>query len=246
MHLYDKQGRPVYEVPYADKSKGMRKATLADAKKLDLAPSVTEIIKVLDKPGLNNWKRDQAILAALTLPRDLEETDGSYLRRVVDDSKAQAKMAAEKGVEIHMSIEDVFRGEKPYNECEDIARQVYRTVIDSFNKPEGWVVEKSFFHPAGFGGRVDLHHPDGIVIDIKTKEKLERGKRYAWDEHGMQLAAYAEGLEMPDADLYNLFVDYDGQILFYHWADVSRELDMFKACLMLWQLQKKYFPMGGP
>ncbi len=32
-HWYDADGKPAYEVPYADPSKGMRPTTLADAKK---------------------------------------------------------------------------------------------------------------------------------------------------------------------------------------------------------------------
>lgn len=38
-----------------------------------------------------------------------------------------------------------------------------------------------------------------MVVDFKTKEFNEDAKLATYDEHAMQLAAYREGLKMPDA-----------------------------------------------
>lgn len=67
-HWYFPDGSPLHEVERAD-GKGTRPTNLRDARKLGLYPSVTNILSVLAKPGLNAWKQEQAILAALTLPR---------------------------------------------------------------------------------------------------------------------------------------------------------------------------------
>ena len=53
-HWYKQDGSPCYEVPYADPKKGMRSTTIRDARKLNLVPSVTTILQVMDKPGLRS------------------------------------------------------------------------------------------------------------------------------------------------------------------------------------------------
>ena len=59
-HWYDSAtGEPRHEIPKA-KGDGMRKPTIADARKLKLLPSVTSILKVIDKPALTTWKIEQA------------------------------------------------------------------------------------------------------------------------------------------------------------------------------------------
>jgi len=54
VHWYTKDGEPAYTIERAD-GKGFRNTTLRDAKKLGLLPSVTTILGVAAKPGLQNW-----------------------------------------------------------------------------------------------------------------------------------------------------------------------------------------------
>ena len=74
-HWYAKDGTPVYEVPRAS-GEGMRNTTLRDARKMSLVPSVTTIINIAAKPGLEAWKLNQLLLAALTLGTDRGGTTG--------------------------------------------------------------------------------------------------------------------------------------------------------------------------
>lgn len=80
---------PCHEVPYADASKGMRKATLADARRLNLFPSVTGYCSIVNEPSLNNYWKSQAIMSALTLPRERED-EFAYMARCLRDIGAQA------------------------------------------------------------------------------------------------------------------------------------------------------------
>jgi len=130
MHSYDANGNPVYQVPYADSSKGLRDTTLRDVKKLGLYPSVTEILKILDKPGLNVWLQHRVLESALTLPRDPDESDESYIKRIMTDSQETSKIAAEKGVEIHRAIEKAFylKGEEIPTEYMDLAFSVKKEI----------------------------------------------------------------------------------------------------------------------
>ena len=83
-HWYLPDGTAYHEVPRTD-GNGMRSATLRDARKVNAFPSVTNILGVLAKPALDAWKQEQAILAALTLPRRDDEPLDSFAHRVVAD-----------------------------------------------------------------------------------------------------------------------------------------------------------------
>ena len=107
-HWYDKNGNPAYRIIGANGKE--RNTTLRDAKKLGLLPSVTTVIGAVAKPGLNRWLQEQAILAALTLPRLDGEEEKDWLSRVLNDSKAQGKDAAARGTAIHNIIESFFDG----------------------------------------------------------------------------------------------------------------------------------------
>ena len=55
-----------------------RPTTLRDARKLGLLPSVTNILSILSKPELTSWLQEQAVMAALTLPRIAGETEDAF------------------------------------------------------------------------------------------------------------------------------------------------------------------------
>lgn len=209
-HWYSKDGEPFYTIERAD-GKGIRNTTLRDAKKLGLLPSVTTIINVAAKPGLQNWLQQQAILAALTLPRKENESEEDYLDRVMQDSKAQGRDAAERGSQIHGILESFFDGmllESVPEYCRNAENALKATFGNRL-----WLPEQSGSHELGFGGKVDLNSkPDrvkgipGVVVDFKTKESpLE--KIVPYDDHIMQLAAYRELLGMSDARCAVMFVN---------------------------------------
>ena len=52
-HWYTQTGIPMYTI--VGKNGKERNTTLADAKKLNLVPSVTTVLSLLAKPGLENW-----------------------------------------------------------------------------------------------------------------------------------------------------------------------------------------------
>jgi len=107
-HFYLKDGTPFYEVPYKDPTKGMRKATLADARKVNALPSVTTILRILDKPALTRWLIEQAVLAVLTTPRLDGEVLDVFIERVLLVTKSRTKKrdaAAELGTKIHAAME---------------------------------------------------------------------------------------------------------------------------------------------
>ena len=206
-HWYTKDGTPAYTT--IGKT-GERATTLRDARKLGLLPSTTTIIRLLSSAGLDSWKQQQVLLAALTLPRLADEPEQDWLKRVMQDSRATGKEAAERGTAIHAIIqgyfEQMYMPEKPA-----YLENIDKALADAFgNQP--WISEKSFGHPLGYGGKVDLMakpingQGSGFVVDFKTKE-TDLDKVDVYFEHELQLASYREGLGMPTARCAIVFVN---------------------------------------
>src|SRR5690606_5784647 len=156
-HWYDRQGKPCYEQP--TQKGGLRATNLRDARKLGLVPSVTTVLSVIDKPALGTWKVKQGILAALTLPRQPDESEDAWLARILTDSGEQAKAAAEEGTRIHDQCERALKGLSVIEDYRPHVEGVKACLAELFPDVTDWVPEQSFAHPLGYGGKVDLHSP---------------------------------------------------------------------------------------
>ena len=111
---------------------------------------------------------------------------------------------------------------------------------------EEWIAEDSFCSDLGYGGKIDLYSKSGIFVDFKTKDNLE-GKdpdRLVYDEHGMQLSAYAQGCEFKNPTRVSIFVDRaNTELIACHvWNKETHEKhkEMFNSILKYWQLVKNY------
>jgi hypothetical protein len=237
----------VYEVPTA-KGIGFRPTTLADARKRDLLPSVSNVLNVAAKPGLQKWKLQQMLHAALTLPRIDGETDDAFAERVIADSEEQSKKAAEKGTQLHAAIEAYIQGPNIPREWQDHVYAVRDTL-----EQHGILIagegksEHSFASPLGYGGKIDFHTDEPLICDFKTKEKIDDKKQLAWPEHIQQLAAYGFGM----ADLkdkfraMNVFIgvsDKQIRVVEYEWLDLIEAFHQFKCLLEYWQRTKNFGP----
>jgi hypothetical protein len=245
-HWYTRNGEPMYQIEGANGK--IRNTTLRDARKHNLVPSVTTILNVAAKPGLENWKLQQVLLAALTLPKQDQESEKDYIDRIIADSKEQGKSAADAGTEIHASVEKFFEKNVIVGH-EQHVRGVEREIKKVFGDQD-WICERPFAHESGFGGKVDMFargkekSDEGIVLDIKTKEFWDPEKVEGYDEHMMQLAAYRVGLGMQSAKCANVFVSRSvpGLVKIVEWRpeDLMRGWKMFYRLLEFWQLKNSY------
>lgn len=242
-HWYRRDGSPCYELP--TKQGGTRGVNLRWDRHLGLVPSVTTVLQVVAKPQLEVWKVRQGILAALTLSRNPDECDDEYLSRVMEDSKAQAKAAAEEGTRIHDAIEQSFKGGRVPDAYLPHVEATRAKIAELFPDIHDWVAEASFAHTDGFGGKVDLHSPStGIVIDYKGKDgDFSDGKKLAYDQH-YQLAAYQRGLRLRRNRCANLFVSrtHPGCVAEHVWTedDIAEGEAIFLDALKLWKRLKRY------
>lgn len=206
-HWYTKEGEPAYSI---EGKTGTRPTTLRDARKLGLLPSVTTIIGQLSKAGLDTWKQQQVLLSALTLPKIATETEQEWLTRVMKDSKETGRKAADRGNAIHEVIQSFY--ENVLADWPPYVKTVEQTINEHFGN-QLWTSERSFAHDDGFGGKVDLssRHDalrgwNGAVVDFKTKD-IALDKVDVYFEHILQLAAYRQGLGIPNARCAIVFVN---------------------------------------
>jgi hypothetical protein len=241
-HWYTRKGVPAYTVKSKDGTD--RPATLRDARKLGLVPSVTTVIKCAAAPALERWKRDQMMQAALTLPRLDGEAEAAWISRVWTDSGETARKAAERGTAIHAAIQGMYEGKTPHPDmaahCVGAGDHVHcwLKVEDS-----DWVAEGSFAHHLGFGGKVDLSC-GRAVLDFKTKEFDEYTDLKTWDEQHMQLAAYREGLGMPTARAAIVYVSVTtpglARLIEIPEEELKRGWKMFLHLLNYWKAKHKF------
>ncbi len=245
-HWYRRSdGAAVYEVPMTSKA-GMRRTNLKDARKLDLVPSVTSILKVMAAPGLEIWKAQQLLQAALTLPKKQGESLDAYAERIVEDSKAQGIAAASRGKQLHTAIELFIAGTVTKEWTEHLTK-LYETMLHHGIGMKLGQPERSFaaqLNGLWYGGKVDYHHAIPTVIDFKSKEKIEPKKQLVYEEHAMQVAAYGYGLfgNLNFRGL-NVFVGVDDCEIRVHEhppEDLERGLDMFGDVLSFWHRKHRF------
>ena len=258
-HWYLRDGRPFHEIAKKDGS-GNRPVTLADARKVLAFPSVTNVLGVLAKPGLDAWRIEQGIMAALTLPRLPEEPLDAFAHRVVADMGEQVEKAADFGSAIHAACE-VYARNKQLPEDPKL-REHLRGWVGWFddNVEQIGCIEQVFVHPThGYAGRVDMvallkggAEPYWAVVDFKT-QKVKRSakgepKPVFYETWPLQLAAYREAVCVSGAKqvtgLVSVVIDsaQPGPVQVKRWLDPNY-YDAFTAAHALWRYVKDYDPM---
>lgn len=244
--------------------------TLREARKFGLRPSVTEVLGILAKRNLEEWKRKQTLLAACRLPdedrevllgmamrveagEEPREGDGTWFKalwkRVEREASRIAQEAAAEGTAIHDAIEASFLS-RAFPECYRLHVQgVRRMLSDNFNGVSDWVIEKSYASPLGFAGKIDLHSPSigtvgdhkGVAVEPDEDKKLDYEQNY-------QLGGYAELIQLPldTGRGFNLFISrtHPGHVRFHEWTPekMRQGRDVFLNTLHTWQAIKGFRP----
>ena len=253
MHWYDKEGTPKHFV--ASKNGKLRASTLRDARKFGWMPSVTSVLDIMAKPGLDQWKINKAIDSAINLDRLVTETDAEYSKRILAHSKEESTKASESGTRIHTMLEKAFKNEEEPKGEDKLIYNSVKSLLDVNCGEQGWISEKSFCHKElGYGGKVDLYSNEW-VIDFKTKESIEDKKQLAYDAMAHQLIGYNKGIPhymehredyWKERRIANVFISADnpGHVVFHEWPLDKHELywNVFASALDLWKHMKNYRP----
>jgi hypothetical protein len=238
--FYTPRGEPAYD------------ATLREARKEGLYPSVTTILSVMAKPALESWKSTQYVLAALTRGAKPGEDVDRVAGEVIADGEREAGLAALWGATFHGLIEDFASG-RAVAPNPDMAMH-WEMFLSWWAKSVAEVIasEAVVAHPSGYAGRIDMvarMHSGGVAI-IDFKGRKVRGKVEWYDDQVMQLAAYAQAYEHMHpgtmTGCMSVVIDRDNPSLPHAkaWTMQERErgLRMFRCCLDLWRDANSYYP----
>lgn len=210
-HYYTREGVLVAEVPMTTKA-GMRATNISDARKLGLVPSVTTILRMIDKPMLNDWRVEQGVIAALQY-RGVEVEDlDSLVKSITRESEEYSWRSADFGTQVHAGIAAGLTGEIGFVAPLPVMQVVNRFMTDVFPNL-GFEVsgsEVSFVDQVnGVAGTADIvgkYRGYGAVLDIKTQDFTDPSKARYYDEHPLQLAGYDIGLGGPGRQRCSLIV----------------------------------------
>ncbi len=249
-HWYQEDGTPVHRLP-ATNGSGDRPTTLRDAKRLGLYPSVTSILSVLAKPGLEKWKLDQVAIATLRILKQAEESVDYWCNRVRNAAFEQVEQAADLGTMIHGALELAMAGQpyaddlRPY--VEPVMAWKQQTGIQIIDR-EIRLVNKT----EGFAGTADVllrFGQQGMgILDYKTRKTKAGEIVAAYDNQAMQLAAYAAtywGPENIDRVLAaNVFISTTepGRMEVVKHPNLAADWQAFRLIAELWRYLKGYDP----
>lgn len=203
-HWYTADGKPMHRMPMGDGAD--RPTTVRDARKHHLFPSVTSILSIFAKEGLNKWKISQVAEAAMKIRPNPKESPKSYAERVTDAAFEQVNQAANFGSYIHRVLESALSGETIDQEATISLPNVDHPVrIMELAQPVLDWIEAKGLHimereltlvntEFGFGGTMDTAFTFGKgsfgVLDFKTR-KTEPGKPIkAYEFQPAQIIAY--------------------------------------------------------
>ncbi|MBX3744141.1 MAG: hypothetical protein KF833_02425 [Verrucomicrobiae bacterium] len=249
-HWYREDGTPVHRLPTSD-GRGERPTTIRDAKRLGLYPSVTGILGILAKPGLEKWKLDQVALATLRTPKAQEESEDYWCNRVRTVAFEQVEQAADLGTMIHGALEAAMAGE-PYAEdlrtyVEPVLAWKQQVGIEIVDR-ESRLVNRQH----GFAGTADVlfrYGRNGIgILDYKTRKTKPGEDVQAYDNQAMQLAAYGAtywGEEQIGRVLAaNIFISTTepGRVVVVKHPDPTRDWQAFRMVAALWRYKNGYDP----
>lgn len=244
-HWYTINGEPMYEMMKKDGS-GPRATTLADARKLNLLPSVTTILRSLDKPALIAWKIEQAVLAAMTTPKKPDETLDQFVERVLQIEKVQEQemeAARDLGTRMHEALEFMALAKEV---DQDLKPWIF-PAWDFIRSLGVCVSAETCVVGQGFAGKVDLMLSPGpdeiLLVDYKTTKRLP--EKEPWKEHRLQLAAYASTQRAALVRAGNLYVSTAeaGKFVWHEHTDIAHTfVHGFKPLIEHWQWSNGYSP----
>jgi len=253
-HYYTTLGEPMHFVPKA-RGKGDRPTTIRDARKLNLIPSVTSILSINDKPGLNNWKLRTALADSFANRPFANETEQQFVARISDMATRRGEAIMDFGTAIHNAIEQALSGKDNWNQSvthpqgyEHQLAEFVNPVLELFtdNKWRAVDLEKVLIGD-GYAGTSDciyIGDDEYGIIDFKTTADATKDERdLVRLEYPTQIALYhmaEHGFIGDKAVGYNIFISRDTNIgavkaVRYDAERLRAEYEFGMRCVLNWQ-----------
>ena len=215
------------------KKGGFRDPNVKDARKLGLVPSVTSILDLLAKPGLEKWK--QGLLMDFIYRR--EDVSLSEAKEYAYEQYAEERdKSTGFGTRFHYLVEQYFKGERDFALDEEMMK-FFPPFVEFLeeNGIEG-ESEKSFasnHKGMGYAGTIDLED-DEWVSDFKTQDTKDTGRFATYPESLWQGAAYTLD---SGKKFRNIYISSSEPKLFkikeYSMEELEKAQEIFKLLLAL-------------
>ena len=258
---YDQHGNQIASVPKKDGAP--TRPTLAHARKLDLAPGVTTIIGMADKPALTAWKMKRAAEAGRLRWNHPggsgghdEDTEGSehraWLSNCLELAGEIGAKAAEQGTNIHAAIQRSYQGHE-FGQTYAPHVQGVRQLLLDVSPNAGWKTEFACVSKLGYGTKADLCSYEWVV-DFKGKDlgPDDIAGLEIYDEHHMQLAAtrmaladhVGQGYETARCAIVYVSRTVPGLVHMIESKrdELARGWEMFKTLHEFWCVKNRYRP----
>ena len=134
-----------------------------------LYPSVTEMLNGIAKPyALDQWTKQQLVVAGATTPRLDDENDDEFSERVMTAANEESKTATDRGTEVHRCIGRMLALGDNAGVPADLAEWLYNSIDPRRTNVEKVMVDHSF----GYAGTCDFYglvDDQPAIIDFKTQ-----------------------------------------------------------------------------
>ena len=229
------------------KNGGQREANVKDARELGLVPSVTTILDVLSKPGLDIWKQNILMQHVYT----------AAINKNLDDAKeyaytqynAERDKATGFGTLFHNTIEAYLKSNlSPTIELDETIIPFFVPFMGFMEKNQiKGVSEKRFVGEVDgmcYAGTVDLIDGD-LMYDFKTQDTKKTGKFVTYKESLWQGAGYLLG-DSTIKNFKNVYISSTEPNVFkikeYKPEEIADAKEIFKTMLKLFYQMNK---LGG-
>ena len=256
-HWYTNTGQARHTMK--TKSGSERNTTLRDARKLGLYPSVTTLLGLFAKPGLDRWIKDQLLRIAFENPAKDGESYEDYADRCLVAQEKPVEQAASFGTKVHDAIEAYFEGQHIPDELLEYIQPALDWKQDNglnFIEFEKMLVNLEH----GFAGTVDIVGQGGegqkFIVDWKTRKTKKGVKVTSYDFQIHQIAAYAATYWGEEAVLghsvhgANCFISSTEpgrfEVIKYSPEDLASAWKVFRSVCSVWRSLKNYDPRISP
>ena len=227
-------------------------ATLRDARKQNLLPSVTTVLMAKSAPALEVWKQNKLLAAALAIPDTAKEAGDheALAKQVILDAKQEVTVAAARGTAVHDGIESIF-GEQPWDGDNPQLRAI-NDWIKANVASKAWLEEVVVNEEVGYAGRSDglIEHQEhgSVVVDWKTQNVKQNAKGdwkpAFYDKYLLQLAAYRACVPNTPPVLTVVINSNAPEVYEKLWTEEETDaaFEAFKHIHAIWCWDKKFHP----
>lgn len=255
-HWYKPDGTPCHTQPDG------KQTTLRHARKQGLLPSVTNILSILPKYAVEDWRVEQAVLATMNCmvqPGASALTAVEMMNEVRDRLDETTSAGRKFGTEFHQVADYINRNRSTPPELSPLGgtHRKHAEAYLNWLKVSGLTISEvetpfvSQYASLRYAGTKDISGTlteggfiSPCVADIKT-QAIRNGKPAFYDEWSYQLAAYS--MDMPaNTKHLSIVVDSgpDAAIHTYVWSavEIDKARQVFFAAYNLWSAVKVYRP----